>query len=423
MTKGNPSGSQQARPTGAPQAATATAPPANARAILQATLPDVLKLLTLPQVTKVQRVLDAAVNNPAIEKEAQALYRDAIKVYGSLVVKDPAKIRRYEQKRSKYISIGEADKRIKLDHEALLESDALKPRTDNPDEANYLLEVRKALKNRGVYLRMAAKLVRDPEDKSRHIIDPRQWEVWLSLGPDGDYIPTKNGKLTRDSIMGTTVLGAGYYTAVHNGPMQRKLKNFIQKLGNDIDSGIETHNLYASIRRQAFPGVPAVADKVGGATFPSRKPWDDANKLLLRALELNVSGNVHESMLLLMIAALLIEGEAKKLHTYIERTTSGAESMVKVLTVVRDVAIIIESCLVIGKVVQLARGVAAATQAVRAKSTQQLAAEFLEYELKRNPGLAKDLSTTTVEVIKTTAQGTVRRGGASGAGNGMHTGW
>ncbi len=85
------------------------------------------------------------------------------------------------------------------------------PTTDNPDEADYLEGVRKTLETRGVWLRLSPKLVRDADDRSRWVTDPRHFEVWLSLGARGDTIPTKSGRIDREALLNTRVLGAGYY--------------------------------------------------------------------------------------------------------------------------------------------------------------------------------------------------------------------
>src|SRR4029077_11510849 len=155
---------------------------------------------------------DASVINPSVEKEVAEREREAIVAEsGGYVVRDPRKERRAQQASRAFVPVSEADKRIRLDYEKLLAPDALNVRTDNPDEAAYLGRVRKTLEARGVWLRFTQKLVHDPEDPSRWISDPRDFEVWLSLGPDGDHIPSESGRLTRESILGTTVLGAGYY--------------------------------------------------------------------------------------------------------------------------------------------------------------------------------------------------------------------
>ena len=185
---------------------------ADARTILRAALPFVLKNMSEKQLDHMQRVLDAAVVNPAVEKEANDIYRRSVRAQsGSLVMRDEKMVRRAYRVMERSIHVTEADKRIRLDFEVLLANDALKPRTDNPDEAAYLQLVRKTLANRGVWLRFGKKYVRDPEDPSAHLLDPRQFNVWLSLGPDGYEIPTDTGRLTREALLDNTTLGAGYY--------------------------------------------------------------------------------------------------------------------------------------------------------------------------------------------------------------------
>ena len=109
---------------------------ADARTLLQTSLPFVLEHMTGEQIQQVQKVLDAAVVNPEVQKEANDLYNKSIvSQSGPLTVRDPKKVRRAEQAMENFIPVAEADKRVRLDHKALLAPEALQPRTDNPDEA------------------------------------------------------------------------------------------------------------------------------------------------------------------------------------------------------------------------------------------------------------------------------------------------
>ncbi len=159
---------------------------ADARELIGKSLPMVLKYMTQAQVAQVQRVLDASVVNPAVQQE----YKDAMRrsivsegrdggnyegvyVNGQMVLRDVNLRRRAERIGQHMIPVTAADRRVRIDFTKLLDGDAFKPTTDNPDEVKYLAKVKTILENRGVWLRFEHKLVRDPEDPSRWMIDPR----------------------------------------------------------------------------------------------------------------------------------------------------------------------------------------------------------------------------------------------------------
>jgi hypothetical protein len=390
---------------------------ASARQVIQATLPEVLKMLSMPQLQQAQRVMDAAVVNPAVQKEAGEYFRKATKTYGSISVKDPELVRRGEQAMRRFIVVTEADKRIKLDVDKLLDSDALRPRTDNPDEAAYLEKVYATLKSRGVYLRMQKKLVPIPDEPSRLMVDPAQFEVWLSLGPDGYTIPTTNGRLTREALLGTTTFGAGYYEAVHRGPIQTEMDKQIRRLLSEIDSGIYLHNLQAKNRRQAFPGVTEVSDLLGGADFPSRSIWDRPHKLVLRAMQLNTGGNVKGAQVFLVVAAYETRDAMNKLDQAIQDSISGAERAVKVLKVLKTAGEVAEVVLLSAGFLKAIRGGVAVAEGA---SVDALAEKFVGDYLAKNPAVRQEIgSVRWVKGPKGSVGGGVKPGTSAGHG----TGW
>ena len=353
----------------------------DARLLLQASLPVVLQHMSDSQVQQMQTVLDAAVVDPVVQREADDLYRRSIIQSGSLISHDPKMVRRAYRAMDGYIRVTEADKRIRLDYKALLTPEALKATTDNPDEVAYLESVRQTLAARGVWLRIGPKYVRDPGDPSRHIIDGRTFNVWLSLGPDGDAIPTESGQLTREALLGTTVLGAGYYQRVHQGKVQSALDKEIRRLQSAIESGLDQHNMLARIRADALPGVAAVSDLLGGADFPDRSIWDLPHKLVLRALGLNVGGNVVGSQAFLVVAATVTRNAARLLASYLDDSTAGVERAVKILTVVKVAAEVTFVALSVtgavglaGKAASVFAGETAATGAVAASEASADAA-------------------------------------------------
>jgi hypothetical protein len=337
---------------------------ADARTLLRAALPFVLEKMTDKQIQQMQRVLDAAVVNPEAEKEVQALDRQyTVRMQGQPVLSEEKD--RIEPKKEKawksYTPITEADKRIRLDFEALLTPEALQPTTDNPDEAAYLNnKVRQVLATSGVWLRFEPKRVRSSEDPNVRVIDERAFDVWLSLGPAGDKIPTQTGRLDRKALLGNQLIGANYYTEVHEGTAESALKEQIRILKNKIDIGEIEHQLLASDRSKAFPGVVELSDLFGGADFPSLAIWDMPNMFLSIARTKNVDGNIRESGTALYMAANLTQKAAEILAKYIEDTRTGAGRMVAVLEVAKTAGKVAEVILIVTGVVGVLRGAAAA---------------------------------------------------------------
>jgi hypothetical protein len=399
---------------------------ADARSLLQAALPFALARMTGEQIGQVQRVLDAAVVNPEVQKKVDDLERRSITAQsGSLTIRDPAMTHRADRAREDFVPISESDKRVRLDYKALLTPDALTQRTDNPDETAYLAKVRNSLAGKGVWLRYEPKLVRDPEDPSRRIIDPRQFEAWLSLGPSGDHIPTATGELTRDALIGTTVIGAGYYEHVDQGPAQRALDQQIKRLTNTIESGLDQHNMLAGIRRRAAPGVAEASDLFGGADFPDRSIWDDPHKFVLRAMEMNVGGNLTGSQAFLVTAAILTRNAAKLLADYLEDSSTGVGRVVTVLKIAKTAGQVAEVGLAVTGVVGLARGAVslgtgAGTSALA--SDVDVAAEQLAKRYAAENGIHADelAKVRYVPGPKGSVGGGVKPGTSSGAGTGWH---
>lgn len=138
---------------------------ADARALLSAKLPYVLPHITTAQLQSVQKVFDAAVVNPAVQKDyAVALQRSVRSQHGSLVHRDPDMVRQADRILDDLIEVTEADRRIRLDFQKLLAPDALESKTDNPDETAYFKKVRNTLSERGVWLRIGQPFVRNPEN-------------------------------------------------------------------------------------------------------------------------------------------------------------------------------------------------------------------------------------------------------------------
>src|SRR5262245_48688861 len=377
----------------------------DAKVFLASSLPHVLRHMTPAQIQQVQRIFDAAMVNPGLQQEADALYRrSAIGRVGNDVYRDPDTVRRAYKVLDKMISVTEADKRIRLKYEALLDRDPkdpsnpgpLKPGTDNPDEAAYMKKVEATLQAKGVWLRIGQPWVRRPDDPSSRTINPQVFEAWLSLGPNGDTIPTKGGRIDREALLKTTVLGAGYYAEVDRGKVQKALDREITRLSLDIEEGIEEHNRLRARYRQAAPGVAEISDFVGGADLPDPAIWELPSGLVMKARRGKIGGNVLDSQGYLLLAAVATQNCAQALVTYAEKSGAGAAGVVTVLKVLKVAGEVAEVGLAITGVGALARGavkLAARGAATRAATSEidQLATKVLKQYAARNPEMAADL--------------------------------
>lgn len=396
---------------------------ADARMLLQRNLPYVLTVLTPAQLSQVQRVLDAEVVNPEIAKEANEVYRKSVTAQsGNLVLRDEKMVNRAYRIMNTQIRASESDHHIRLDYKRLLTVDALRPVTDNPDEAEYLGRVRNTLENKGIWLRFDKQLMRDPEDPSRWVVDPRTFRAWLCVGYDGDAIPTNDGQLDREELLGTVLFGAGYYDAVHRGPTQRSLDRQIAILSADMDEGIAEHNRLV-MRKLKAPIVSGISDFVGGADLPDRSLWDYPQKMLLKALDLNKGGNVFKSPPYLVVAAIMTRNIANALAQYADDSSTGAGRVVSVLKVAKTAGQVAEVGLAITGVAGIVRGgarvvggAAAGDAAVDAAAERMIAKHYA-----KDAEIMSDLNKVKwVPQPKGSVAGGVKPGTSSGAGTGWH---
>jgi hypothetical protein len=406
----------------------------DAKTLLQSKLPYVLRLLTPAQIGQVQKVLDAAVVNPAVQKDyADASRKNADAARARGIFTDGAVYRipdspQMGKLRGELIDVTPADKHIRLEHPKLLTYDALKPLTDNPDEAAYLGKVMKTLSRVGVYLRIEPKLVHDPQDQSRRIVSDREFEVWLSLGSDGDRIPTDDGKLTRLNLLDTTTLGAGYYTDVIKGTIETRFANEADRIGRKIRNGLELHGEQEGARLTAAPGVVGISDTLGGADFPSEKIWDQPWKLLMEARNLHKGGsNLAAASKRLAQAALLADLAGNRLNQYIDATVKGAARAAFAAKVVYVAAGLFESALMIFSLATLAadylaiRAAAraaekAAETAVKRRVRKQITKEMFDEMLKsgkstfRRSALTEDLRGAYMQDVQRIWEAAERKG-------------
>jgi len=381
--------------------------------------------MTAPQVAQMQRVLDAAVVDPVVHAAADKVYRAGTKIYGSLVIHDPASVRRSDRIMRDYIPVGAWDKRIRLNYRQLINATALAPQSDNPDEAEYLEKVRKWLDNMGVWLRFEPKLVRDPSDLSRYAYDPRVCEVWLSLGPDGDAIPTIGGRIDRAALIGTRAIGASYWDEVDQGPMETALERETNQLYTVIESGEDQHRQLAAIRRGAAPGVVFISDKLGGTSFPDYSIWNAPRQFMDEAGNLRAKNRLFGARANLVIAAMFTRNAANLLASYLNDSSDGVERSVKILKVVKTAGKVAEVGLALSGGVAIVRsGVAAVSGAGAAgagdAAIDRAAKQVVERYIAKSPELAGELSQVRwVPGPKGTVLGNIKGGHSAGVG----TGW
>ncbi len=367
---------------------------ADARELLGRHLPYLLKVITPAQLAQIQKVLDAEVVNPEIAKEANEVYRRSVQAQsGNLVMRDQKMVDRAYRIMNKQLQVREADQHIRLNYKHLLTPDALMPKTDNPDEAEYLARVRNTLENKGIWLRFDNALVPDPEGGGRWYVDPRTFKAWLCVGYDGDAITTNDGQLDREELMSAVLFGAGYWNAVHRGPTQRSLDKQIAILTYEIESGIEEHNRL-SMRKAKAPIVSGISDLFGGADLPDRSIWQYPFKMLMKARELNTGGNVTKSPPYLVVAAIAARNNANLLAEYADDSANGAGRAIKILKVAKTAGEVAEVGLAVTGVTGAIRGTVtiAGKGAARDVAVDAAAERMIAKHYARDAEIMADLS-------------------------------
>ena len=339
--------------------------------VLGLSVTTVIAYLTQKQMAQMQKVLDAAVVNPVVKKEAEELERRSVTHRaGSLVMRDPRIERQADRALLGMIWVKEDDKHIRLDFEKLLTKDALEPQTDNPDEAAYLKSVRETLKKEGVWLRV------DQERSS----DPRSFTAWLSLGYGGDTIPASGGVIDREAILGTTLFGARHYDFVFEGPTRKTLESQIYRLDLEIEDGQKEHRRLIRRYDNALPGIAEAADALGGADLPSESIWTDPKALSKEAWDSFYADRFERAQVFLIAAAVATSDAVQKLSTYADKSVQGAALAAKIATVVAVASAVIVTVV---DITGLARGLAARS-AVAGETGEALAARVVNSYVGRN---------------------------------------
>ena len=167
----------------------------------------------------------------------------------------------------------------------------------------------------------------------------------LTYGAHGDVIPTKTGYIDRQALLGTEIIGANYWSKVDNGRVMNAFNQQEQKLSSQIEDGMALHLQMTIVRGQAAPGVVAVSDLFGGASFPSIDAWQLPSQLLVSAMQMRNAGSLWGASLILGIVAVLVRNAAKTLNAYVDDTQAGAAFSAKALKVIKTSAEIIDAVL------------------------------------------------------------------------------
>jgi hypothetical protein len=274
---------------------------------LIATVPYLARLLKKEQIAHFQKVLDAAVLNPMYQEQHRKALRNSVRAHaGKMVIYNEEKKDRAYKILHKRVKVAESDSYIRVDYNKMLTPDALQPRTNNPDEANYLAKVRHEVISKGIWLRL-----RQPWGSGR---DPRKWAFSFTLGHNGDTIKTTDALIDRDELIRTV---GGYYNAVTKGPVMTELERQVSRLQLAHENGESLHQEHARIRGETSRIIVKSSDVMGGADFPSTRIWDLPFELRLKAMEAITERNVWKAKLFLAASAISVEANGKLLAEYL----------------------------------------------------------------------------------------------------------
>jgi hypothetical protein len=394
---------------------------------LVATVPYLAKLLSKQEIAQLQKVLDAAVVNPAYEKEYEKAKEDAVIGRGErrtdtkYVVYDRSKMRKAERIRARKVRTSKNDKYIRVDHGKMLTADALSPRTNNPDEAIYLAKVRRKLESEGVWLQL-----RQPFGRGGR--DPRVWEFWFTLGRDGDKLATKDAKIDREELL--EVMG-DYYDAVVKGPTLTKLQRELSRLSAAYNRGWELHWFHVKTRGEAGPLVVGVTGLWGGAELPDTDIWNLPFKLKMKAWDGIIARDVLKAHLFLLAGAYAVESNGALLDAYLRKKTRGGARALTALKVLKGAGAVADALLAITGIAGLAKwaGKKALTAGAKRKALKSLEESYLEYEMKhgalRNVTEAEIAEISLVKTVQQsgTTLGNIKGGHSPGYGTGFHKGY
>ena len=383
---------------------------------LIASIPRLARLLSDSDIAKFQKVLDAAVLNPMYEEAYRKAMRDSVTARsGGLILRDRTKERRARRILDRRIAVTRSDLRVRVDHTKMLTADALVPRTDNPDEADYLVKVRQILNQQGVWLRLGQPW------EAQQGRNPTIWEFWFSLGSNGEEIATADAMIDREELLDTTMIGAGYYRSVMTGQVQKKLDRAFDRFDTVYNNGWSFH-MELMRNRHATPGVAKIADLLGSADFPKDTIWQRPHQLRIKAREENIGGNVIVAQVNLLVATLIVQHNALLLYDYLNRTVRGSYRALTILKVATAAGMVADTVIMVVGVGYVMKALRIASKRALAKeSTNELAERYTKHVIKTHPVSAKELRIPgAVRQPPATKLGNRKGGHSSGQGVGNH---
>lgn len=185
----------------------------DARKLLKSKLPYILHALTPADIARFQKVLDAEVVDPVLDKQrAAAIRKEVDREHAHGIYRDPSRgpvhsSQRMRRINREYINVTLADRyiQIPIDYHKLLVPGALRPGSGLSEESEYLTQIKREFHHHGVYLEIA------PNSGA-----PGGYYIWLSAGSPGRIIHTKDGRLTHEDLLEWWLRPIhGMYRALH----------------------------------------------------------------------------------------------------------------------------------------------------------------------------------------------------------------
>lgn len=297
----------------------------NARALLVFSFPMVFKRLSDFQIAQVQYVLDAAAINEDVQRRYDVAMRNAISSrIGNQVNLNPRVVARGDKINRERVWTTKDDLHIRLDFKQFIAPDALLPKSNNPDELEYLTKVKHALETYGIWLNLDTYWYNTKEHGLNQ--DPKLFKVWLSYGKNGRAIDAPLGYIGRHEILAAVSVGKGFYDEVYLGPVAQQFDKLVTKVKINLELGQDEHSRLLKKNSDALPGIVAAAELLGNADdLPELSIWNNPNDLLMKAREIRNSGDMKNAHRLLLLSLLIAKKNLSSLEEYEAATTKGAE--------------------------------------------------------------------------------------------------
>jgi len=175
--------------------------------------------------------------------------------------------------------------------------------------------------------------------------------------------------------------------------------------------------------RQQAPIVGGISDFAGSAELPDRALWNYPQAWLVKALELNKGGNVHQSPVYIVLAAIATRKITNLLEQYADDPATGAGRVIVVLKVAKGAGQVADVVLAIMGVTAIVRaGVHVIGGATAGKAAGDAVFErWFARQFRNDPEILRHWNKVeTIPSPKGSMAGGVKPGTSSGAGIGFH---